>query len=93
MATKKIVTVQNVRNLVIDIHPFVVMGQMNTREYVVHLQTVRNAIVNERKLTTGDYHSLVGRTQLREKSKAAFAAMRDWVVANTTPKMFAPAEA
>lgn len=91
--TTKTVTVQNVRNLVIDIHPFVVTGRMDTREFAAHLQALRNAIVAERKLTTGDYHGLVGGTQLRKESKAAFAAMRDWAIAHTNPFWHAPAVA
>ncbi len=91
--TAKIMTVQNVRNLIADIHSFVVTGRMDTREYVVHLQAVRNAIVNERKLTTGDYKSLVGKTQLRKESKVAYAAMRNWAIAHTNPFWHAPAVA
>ena len=91
--TTKTVTVQNVRNLIADIHSFVVTGRMDTREYVAHLQAVRDAIIAERKLKTDNYKNLVGKTQLRKESKAAFAAMRDWAIAHTNPFWHAPAVA
>lgn len=72
-------TLQNVRRCIVDIHPYVVRGRIDGREFNIHLQAVRTAIcIDLKRPPTSQYQDIPGTKQLGKEGTVAFAAMREW---------------